>query len=168
MYFGPSPTVSVYRAFKFGPSDTDYRSIEHQSIGPSDTGTSVHRTPRPKNSPRTSSCFPTYQHPLTRARDLNWDLTLLTSTTTRRLKRGLCPLGALYGPSHGHNTTPPLRGLRPLPAQTQPTRHTPTRNTLRASPDNQKYRAAALGGGKMDRVTTPVAALYPTLKKRSA
>jgi hypothetical protein len=104
---------------------------------------------------------------LTHARDLNRDLTILTSIQTHRLKRGLRPLGALYGPNRKRNTTPPLRGLRPLPAQTQPTRHTPTRKALRASSNHQDYRAAALGGGKMDRVTIPVAALYPTLKEQS-
>jgi hypothetical protein len=41
-----------------------------------------------------------YPHPVTRARDLNKDLTLLTSNPSRRLKRGLRPLGALYGPNH--------------------------------------------------------------------
>jgi hypothetical protein len=58
---------------------------------------------------------------LTRARDLNSHLTLLTPLQTRRLKRGLRPLGALYGPNRKHNKLPPLRGLRPLPAQTPPT-----------------------------------------------
>jgi hypothetical protein len=44
-----------------------------------------------------------YPHPVTRARDLNRDLTLLTSNLTsnpsRRLKRGLRPLGASNPPN---------------------------------------------------------------------
>ena len=58
-------------AESFGPSNTDYRSIGHQSIGPSDTDASVHQTPGAKNSAGISSAFPTYPHPVTGARDLN-------------------------------------------------------------------------------------------------
>jgi hypothetical protein len=58
---------------------------------------------------------------LTRARDLNLELTILTSPKT-----------------------PPLRGLRPLPAQTQPTRHTPIRNALRATQTSPTHRAPPL------------------------
>ncbi len=46
--FGPSPTISVHRTPNFGLSNTDYRSVGHQSIGPSDTDASVHQTPGPK------------------------------------------------------------------------------------------------------------------------
>jgi hypothetical protein len=62
---------------------------------------------------------------VTRARDLNLELTLLTSPQA-----------------------PPLRGLRPLPAQSQPTRHTPTWSALRANPYIPATPRAALGGGK--------------------
>src|SRR6266851_1182937 len=40
-----------------------------------------------------------YPHPVTRARDLNQELTLLTSNPSRRLKRGLRPLGASNPPN---------------------------------------------------------------------
>src|SRR5216683_5358022 len=40
-----------------------------------------------------------YPHPVTRARDLNRDLTLLTSNPSHRLKRGLRPLGASNPPN---------------------------------------------------------------------
>ncbi len=40
-----------------------------------------------------------YPHPVTRARDLNQELTLLTSNPASRLKRGLRPLGASNPPN---------------------------------------------------------------------
>ena len=43
---------------------------------------------------------------------------------------------------------PALRGLRPLPPQTHPTRHTPIR-TAYGDPKTTPYRAA-LAGGKKD------------------
>ena len=58
-------------AASFGPSNTDYRSIGHQSVGPSDTDASVYQTPGAKNSAGISSAFPTYPHPVIGARELN-------------------------------------------------------------------------------------------------
>ncbi len=123
MRFGPSPTASVYRTLNFGPSDTDYRSIGHQSIGPSDTEPSVHQTPSLKNLQHNYWLLPTYPHPVTRARDLNKNLTLLTSKPSRRLKRGLRPLGASNPPNP------------PYPPKGAPSGRTPKSN---------HYRAAAL------------------------
>jgi len=62
-------------------------------------------------------------NPVTRARDLNFKLTLLTPSQTRRLNRGLRPLGA-------SNPTHP-----PYPHKERPT----------GEPKNSRhYRAAAL------------------------
>jgi hypothetical protein len=91
----------------------------------------------------------TYPHPVTRARDLNLKLTFLTPSQTLRLKRGLRPLGALYGPNRERNKTPPLRGLRPLPAQTQPTPAHPRKERPTGIFKNPEHRAATSGGGKM-------------------
>jgi hypothetical protein len=108
-----------------------------------------------------------YSHPVTRARDLNRDLTLLTSNPDRWLKRGLRPLAPCMDPTIDATTTPPLRGLRPLPAQTQPTRHTPIRKALRASSNSHTTALPPLAAGKWTERRTPVAALYPTLKEQS-
>ena len=62
--------------------------------------------------------------PVTRARDLN---SLINSVT---------------------HHPPALRGLRPLPPQTHPTRHTPIRNAY-GNPKTTPHRAA-LAGGKKD------------------
>ena len=53
-------------AASFGPSNTDYRSIGHQSIGPSDTDASVHQTPGAKNSAGYFLGFPDLSSPRNR------------------------------------------------------------------------------------------------------
>jgi hypothetical protein len=139
---------------EFGLSGTDFRVFGNKNTGFQEPMARVFRNSlnglsgtRPYTNPaKSQGNLQTFTH-ITRARDLNSINNLLTSTQTRRLKRGLRPLGALYGPNREHNKTPPLRGLRPLPVQTQPTRHTPTRKALRAPQTNPNHRAAALGGG---------------------
>lgn len=128
MRFGPSPTISVHRTLSFGPSDTKYRSIGHQSIGPSNTNVSVHQTPNPEDLPPNFSPFLAYPQPVTRARDLNHLFNVLTPAPSRRLKRGLRPLSASTPPNppYPHKGCPtgepktkipraPLRGLEKGP-----------------------------------------------------
>jgi hypothetical protein len=66
-------------------------------------------------------------HPVTRARDLNWELTLLTLTQ--------------HAGSRG--------GSAPSAPQSHPTRLTPARKALRASSNSTPYRAARWAGGKI-------------------
>jgi hypothetical protein len=69
----------------------------------------------------------TYTHPITRARDLNLELTLLTSIQ--------------HADSKG--------GSAPLASQTHHTRLTPKRTALRANPNSPtRLPRAARGGGK--------------------
>jgi hypothetical protein len=139
---------------EFGFSGTNFRVFGNKNTGFQEPMARVFRNSlnglsgtRPyTKSPKSQGNLQTFTD-ITRARDLNSINNPLTPTPTRRLKRGLRPPGALYGPNRKRNRTPPLRGLRPLPAQTQPTRHTPTRKALRAPQTYPNHRAAALGGG---------------------
>jgi hypothetical protein len=112
--------------------------------------------------PYKSWSFCTCPHPVTRARDLNCDLTLLTPTQPTDSKGGSAPLASCMDPASNATKSPPLRGLRPLPAQTQPTRQTPKRTPYGHQHNLQLPRAAS-GGGKMQTVMKPVAVLYPAL-----
>ena len=141
---------------EFGFSGTNFRVFGNKNTGFQEPMARVFRNSlnglsgtRPyTKSPKSQGNLQTFTD-ITRARDLNSINNPLTPTPTRRLKRGLRPPGALYGPNRKRNTTPPLRGLRPLPAQTHHTRHTPSRKALRASQTPKPLpRRPPIGAGK--------------------
>ena len=118
---------------------------------------------RRRSFPLYFQCLDRFFSPLTRARDPNLELTLLTLDQPPGSTGGFAPLAPCMYPNPNATKSPPLRGLRPLPAQTQPTRQTPTRTPYGHQQTIPNYRAAALGGGKMQTVMKPVAVLYPAV-----
>src|SRR5216683_4637466 len=94
--------------------EPNYWPIRNLGFGLSGTG-------RSKN-PNYFRALEAYPHPVTRARDLNQELTPLTSNSTPGSKGGSAPLAP----------------------QTHPTRLTPKRSALWANPKLKHYRAAAL------------------------
>jgi len=154
-HFGRSVTIDWAYQWRYsGQSVTKtsaYQWLSSRPIGDSPT----------KNLSQTQGLG----HPfltITRTRDLNLELTLLTPTQPAGSTGGYAPLAPFIDPASNATKSPPLRGLRPLPAQTQPTRQTPAR-TPYGHPQNIQLPRAASGGGKMQTVMKPVAVLYPAL-----
>jgi len=112
---------SVYRGSHFGVSGDVFRCIGDQEFGVSGKRLSVYQGSSCHRSCWKHARFWPYPHPVTRARDLNWDLTLLTPNQTADSKGGSAPLASCMDPASNATKSPPLRGLCPLPAQTQPT-----------------------------------------------
>src|SRR5208283_3201462 len=120
---------SVYRGAHFGVSGDVLRCIGDQEFGVSGERTSVFQGSSCRASCWKHALFWPYPHPVTPARDLNWDLTLLTPPQSTDSKGGFAPLAS----------------------QTHPTRLTPIRNALRAPSNHSHYRAARYAAGKINR-----------------
>jgi hypothetical protein len=120
--------ASVYRGSHFGVSGDVIRCIGDQEFGVSGKRLSVYQGSSCNRSCWKHALFWPYPHPVTRARDLNWDLTLLTPTQPTDSKGGSAPLA-----SHTH-----------------PTRLTPIRNALRAPSNHSYYRGARYAAGKIN------------------
>jgi hypothetical protein len=120
---------SVYRGSHFGVSGDVIRCIGDQEFGVSGKRLSVYQGLSCHRSCWKHVLFWPYPHLVTRARDLNWDLTLLTPTQPTDSKGGSAPLASL----------------------THPTRLTPIRNALRATSNQSHYRAARYAAGKISR-----------------
>ena len=90
---------SVYQGSNFGVSRCEVRCIRDASLGVSRETHSVYQGSPSVVRYWNRYFFPTYPHPLTRARDLNLKTNSLNVTPKRRLKRGLRPLGASNPPN---------------------------------------------------------------------
>ena len=95
---GPFQT-SWFQGSDFVVLGIKLRGFRDQKLVVLGIATSWFQGSRLSKSPLKSSIFPAYPHPVTRARDLNKELTLLTSHPNRRLKRGLRPLSASNPPN---------------------------------------------------------------------
>jgi hypothetical protein len=92
--------ASVYRGSHFGVSGDVIRCIGDQEFGVSGKRLSVYQGSSCNRSCWKHALFWPYPHPVTRARDLNWDLTLLTPIYPADSKGGGAPLASHTHPTH--------------------------------------------------------------------
>ena len=110
--------ASVYRGSHFGVSGDVIRCIGDQEFGVSGKRLSVYQGSSCNRSCWKHALFWPYPHPVTRARDLNLDLTLLTPAQTTGSRGGSAPSAPLTHPTRLTPKWTALRAnstLKPLP-----------------------------------------------------